>query len=363
MSYSTEDCKKYLITVYQNTTESGWKRIKKYKDEEKRVARDFEYSDGTIATIIETPEGLQDKNVFNNRITKTVDNKNNDVEFNPFAKVRGTPTPTYTNQTKKISESEKFEQFMKKVIYEKIPEQENQTKSSLDMMRDYLNQEENAKKNPHNKVNDFFDGGSMPSIYQNAILDHTSPIDPFIKAKDNLIVQLLKDVPFENIETYQEKFLYVLVNGTQWQQSDGNKASTDFYFNIKGNEKESFIQNLIQRDIDLPNMYLLHIINTAVAVESCDEGYIPFSVMDGEEALSSMHDILKDIVDMYEKNEKKVVFDSELIEASVYTLESLKQLCSMNEVEEDWEKKDIDEQLDKLINLIKNKSPKKGMKP
>lgn len=369
MSYSTEECKQYLITVYKDTQESGWKRVKKYKDEEKRVARDFEYSDGRKATILETPEGLKDKTLID-KLDKSIDNPLDNAQepaFNPFAQVRGSPTPTYSKNAKKVSEEEQFKEFMQKVlngqVYGEPVKDQQEPQSSLDMMKQYLKEQEDAKKNPQQNLNDFFNMNDMPSIFVEAINDHTSLMDPFIKAKKNIVTDLLKDVAFSEIDTQEEKFLYVLVNGTQWEDNDGNKASTDFYFQIEEEQKENFIKNLIHREVDLPNMYLLHIINTAVAVESCDEGYIPFSVMNGEEALSSMHDILKDIVELYEKNNQKVAFEPDLIEASIYTLESLKELCSMNEVEDQWTKEDIDVELDKLMNLIKSKSPKKGMKP
>lgn len=35
----------------------------------------------------------------------------------------------------------------------------------------------------------------------------------------------------------------------------------------------------------------------------------------------------------------------------------------MNEAEDLWDKQDIDTEIDKLMSLIKSKSPKKGMKP
>ena len=82
MSYSTEDCKKYLISIYSDTFEKGWKRIRKYNDEQQRVARDFQYSDGRIATILETPEGLKDKTLLDNNNNKKI------VINNPFEKVR-----------------------------------------------------------------------------------------------------------------------------------------------------------------------------------------------------------------------------------------------------------------------------------
>lgn len=100
MKYTTEDCKKYLITVYKDTVESGWKRSKKYKDEEQRVARDFMYEDGRIATILETPQGLIDKTLLNKKPEK----------FNPFAQIREQSKP------KKPDDKEAFGNFMDKVL-------------------------------------------------------------------------------------------------------------------------------------------------------------------------------------------------------------------------------------------------------
>lgn len=114
-----------------------------------------------------------------------------------------------------------------------------------------------------------------------------------------MVTLLLENVSYESLDTSEEKFLYILVNGTQWEEKEGNQASTDFYNVIKQNE--SFFDNLVKREIDLPNMYLLHVINTALMIESMDEGYIPFHVMEGQEALKNMCEILEDIVQHYEK--------------------------------------------------------------
>lgn len=58
MSYSTEDCKNFLIQLYPNTNKKDWKRVRKYKNENRQVARDFVC--GNIKqTIVETIDGLQ----------------------------------------------------------------------------------------------------------------------------------------------------------------------------------------------------------------------------------------------------------------------------------------------------------------
>lgn len=353
MSYSTEDCKKYLISIYKNTEESGWKRIKKYKDENQIIVRDFEYSDGTMATILETPEGLKDKSLLNKpKVNKP------DPNVNPFSKIRGTPTPTYMPEKKQKTEKEKFEIFMEKIVKEPIPGANNpnildENTSSLDIMKAYLKEQEDAKKMHE-------DMRRIQMIFMSSDTEHQR-VGPEVN-QENIVIELLKDIPFKDIDTSQEKFLYVLVNGTQWNEAEGNRASTDFYFKIEESKKNQFINNLILRNVDLPNMYLLHIKSVAEIIEAQDEGYIPFHVMEGEEALNAMHDILKDIINIYEKNQKTVVFDKKTIEETLPTLEALKELCSMDEVEEKWERKDIEENLDNLINLVKSKNLKKSNK-
>jgi len=355
MAYSTEDCKKYLVTIYTDTEEKGWKRVKKYNDEEKRVARDFEYKDGRKATILETPEGLKDKSLLN---------KNPPVKSNPFAKIREQNSHNHTqpSQPKQSNSDEQFKDFMNKILGgNSTPKDSSQGKSSIDMMKDFLKEQEDAKKRQEQDFTDMFNLSGMPAIYIQAIQDNDGPLEPLIRAKENIVTQLLKDIPFSDVDSNEEKFLYVLVNGTQWEETDGNKASTDFYPPIK--DKESFIKNLMNKNVDLYNMYLTHIINIANIIESMDENYIPFHTMEGEEALKDMCSILKEITKVYEQEGKKVEFDKDLVEGSIYTLESLKELCSMNDAEELWEREDIEKEIDELISFIKAKSPRKGMKP
>lgn len=357
MAYSTEDCKKYLVTIYTDTEEKGWKRVKKYNDEEKRVARDFEYKDGRKATILETPEGLKDKSLLNKPpITP--------VKSNPFAKIREQNSHNHTqpSQPKQPGNDEQFKDFMNKILDgDSTPKDNTQGKSSIDMMKDFLKEQEEAKKRPQQDFGDMFGLGNMPRIYIQAIQDNDGPLEPLIRAKENLVTQLLKGIPFIDVDTNEEKFLYVLVNGTQWDEPDGNKASTDFFPSIK--DKKGFIKNLIDKNVDLYNMYLTHIINIANIIESMDENYIPFHTMEGEEALTDMCKILKEIIKVYEQSDVKVEFDKDLVEGSVYTLESLKELCSMNDAEDLWEREDIEKEIDELISVIKSKSPRKGMKP
>lgn len=357
MAYSTDDCKKYLVTIYTDTEEKGWKRVKKYNDNEKRVARDFEYKDGRKVTVVETPEGLKDKSLLNKAPSLP-------VKSNPFAKIREQNSHNHSQpqQPKQPGNDEQFKDFMNKILGgDSTPKNSTQEKSSLDMMRDFLKEQEEAKKRPQQDFEDMFELGNMPKIYTQAIQDNDGPLEPLIRAKQNLVTQLLKDIPFSEVDSNEEKFLYVLVNGTQWEETDGNKASTDFFPPIK--DKESFIKNLINRNVDLYNMYLTHIINIANIIESMDENYIPFHTMEGEEALKDMCEILKKIIEIYEQNEVKVEFDKDLVEGSLYTLESLKELCSMNDAEDLWEREDIEREIDDLISVIKAKSPKKGMKP
>lgn len=354
MGYSTDDCKKYLITVYKDTEEKGWKRVKKYNDEQQRIARDFQYKDGRVATILETPNGLIDKNLLNKTLSVKPDPKNN-----PFDKVRN-KNSTEKNSSNVKTDAQHFQDFMSKVLSGEPPQPDTtNNKSSIDMLKDFLKEQEERNNQP--PINDMFNLGSMPRIYMEAIQDNNGPLNPLVKSKENMVTLLLENVSYESLDTSEEKFLYILVNGTQWEEKEGNQASTDFYNVIKQNE--SFFDNLVKREIDLPNMYLLHVINTALMIESMDEGYIPFHVMEGQEALKNMCEILEDIVQHYEKRNIPVEFDKEQVEGSVYTLESLKQLCSMNEAEDLWDKQDIDTEIDKLMSLIKSKSPKKGMKP
>lgn len=359
MAYSTEDCKKYLVTIYTDTEEKGWKRIRKYNDDEKRVARDFEYKDGRKATILETPEGLKDKSLLNKLIEP--------IKSNPFAKIREKNSQNHSQlpQHKNINSDDQFKDFMNKVLGgDSAPKNNTQNKSSIDMMKDFLKEQEEAKKRPPQDFGDMFGLGNMPGIYIQAIQaiqDNNGPLEPLIRSKENIVTQLLKGIEFSDLDTNEEKFLYVLVNGTQWEEEDGNKASTDFFPSIQ--DKESFIKNLMDKNVDLYNMYLTHIINVANIIESMDENYIPFHTMEGEEALKDMCMILKDIINIYEQQGKKVEFDKDLVEGSIYTLESLKKLCSMNDAEELWEREDVEKEIDELISVIKSKSPKKGMKP
>lgn len=363
MSYSTEDCKKYLITIYTDTEEKGWKRVKKYNNENNIVARDFEYKDGRKATVLELPEGLKDQSLLNQNpiIKKSKSDSSPAPDFNPFAQIRNNSSDHKSNNTNpEKKEKEDFQNFMNKVLNGNPPEISNTPKSSIDMLKDFL-KEQDERNNQVKNGNDFFDLSGMPDIFVQAIHDNDGPLNPLVRAKENLITLLFENVSFKNLDTSEEKFLYVLVNGTQWEESDGNKASTDFFKNIRNNTV--FFDNLIKREVDLPNMYLLHIINTAAMIEAMDEGYIPFHVMEGEEALSSMRLILQDILNIYEKDGKKIEFEKDLVEGCTYTLEILKELCSMNDAGDLWEKEDIDNELDKLIGLIKSKAPKKGLKP
>lgn len=354
MGYSTDDCKKYLITVYNDTDEKGWKRVKKYSDEQQRIARDFQYKDGRLATILETANGLIDKSLLNKVIKPVKPDPNN----NPFDKVRNKKNDDKSINHKK-SDTEHFNDFISNLLNGTTPKPNTNNKSSIDMLKDLLKEQEERKNQP--QVSDIFNLDSMPRIYIEAIQDNNGPLNPLVKSKENMITILFENVDYQSLDTSEEKFLYILINGTQWDEDEGNKASTDFFKDFRKNR--TFFDNLINRKIDLPNMYLLHIMNTALMIESMDEGYIPFHVMDSEEALSSMRVILQDILVMYEKDGEKIEFEKDLVEGSIYTLEKLKVLFRMNDSKDLWEKEDIDNELDKLIGLIKSKSPKKGMKP
>lgn len=58
LSYSTDDCKDFLIQLHPGTDKKDWKRIRKYKNELGQVARDF-VCGGLSQTLVETSNGLQ----------------------------------------------------------------------------------------------------------------------------------------------------------------------------------------------------------------------------------------------------------------------------------------------------------------
>lgn len=58
MSYSTDDCKNFLITLFPKTSKKNWKRTRKYTNDQGQIARDFVCGD-IEQTIVETPSGLQ----------------------------------------------------------------------------------------------------------------------------------------------------------------------------------------------------------------------------------------------------------------------------------------------------------------
>lgn len=375
MSYSTEDCKKYLVSIYSDTDEKGWKRVRKYNDEQKRVARDFQYVDGRTATILETPQGLIDKalldkpkNIINNPFDKIrQENPENHKTKNPFEKVRE-ENPENHNVSKN-SEDEYFKKFMKQVLtgmdqqnntYNNQNQKSTANKSSVDMMKDFLAEQEHKQK-----INDHFSSmfGEMPDILQQGILNHDNPIDQLVSQKENLVTHLLKDINYEELDTSEERFLYILVHGTQWEHQGEEQASTDCYVNIKN--KEEFLLNLANKEVKIPNMYVSHILNTAAMIEAMDEGYVPFHVMDGQEAIKEMTNILIEMTEILEKNGKKVELDKDVVDGCVYTLLGVKEHCSMAECEgeTDCTKEDIDNEIDRLTNFIKSKLPKKGLKP
>lgn len=59
MSYTTDDCKDFLVTHFSNSKKSEWKRVSKYKDANGAVCRDFINSvTQKTVTLKETPQGL-----------------------------------------------------------------------------------------------------------------------------------------------------------------------------------------------------------------------------------------------------------------------------------------------------------------
>lgn len=375
MSYSTEDCKKYLISIYSDTFEKGWKRIRKYNDEQQRVARDFQYSDGRIATILETPEGLKDKTlldnkkiVINNPFEKVrQENPQNHKSNNPFEKVR-----QENSNNNKNTEEEDFKKFMDQVLTgikqqsnsyyntedNKEYKQTGTPKSSIDMMKEFLAEKENKEKiNDH--FNDMFK--DMPEILKQSILNHDNPIEQLVSQEENYVTQLLQDVNYSQLSNAEERFLYILVHGTQWSYKGEEQASTDCYDNITN--KEKFLLDLASKEVNIANMYVCHILNTAAMIEAMDEGYVPYHVMEGQEAIKQMTDILIDMVDILEKNGKKVQLKNDVVDGCVYTLNGAKQQCSMEECDGAWTREEIDYEIDRLTSFIKSKLPKKGLKP
>lgn len=375
MSYSTEDCKKYLVSIYGDTNEKGWKRIRKYNDEQKRVARDFEYVDGRTATILETPDGLVDKTLLDKPNKPTVnnpfqkirnENPDNHKNNNPFEKIKQ-ENPDNQKNSNKNSEEEYFKKFMKQVLggieqqnnnYSNSQQQTPSQKSSIDMMKDFLAEQEYKEKMNEHFSNMF---GNMPDILQQGILNHDNPLEQLVGQKENLVTHLLKDANYAELDSSEEKFLYILVHGTQWEHQGAEQASTDCYVNIKN--KEDFLVNLANKQVNLPDMYVSHILNTAAMIEAMDEGYVPFHIMEGQEAIKDMTDILIDMVEILEKNGKKVELDKDIVEGCVYTLLATKEHCSMGEAQGMWTKEEVDNEIDRLNNFIQSKLPRKGLKP
>lgn len=64
MTYTTDDCKEFLIKQYPETKKSDWKRVRKYKDRFGVVCRDFK-GNALELCLKETPEGLVEINDIN----------------------------------------------------------------------------------------------------------------------------------------------------------------------------------------------------------------------------------------------------------------------------------------------------------
>ena len=349
MKYTTEDCKKYLVTIYKDTNEEGWKRVKKYNDEQKRVNRDFEYNDGRLATIIETPEGLKDKNILN--VPKV----------SPFAKIRDEKGLDPKKSYSKNNDKNDFKIFLDKVTGGNL---EDTTKSSIEKIKDLIAAKEIQEK-INQAMNNNFDSmfkiemKEMPSIYQKAIVDNTS-LEQMIRPNENLLDIMFKGVLFKDLVTIEEKFLYTVYCGPQWDETKDN-VSTSIYHKIIN--KESLINNMINKDIDLPNLYLTNIVNNILMMESMDEGYLPFHIMSGDECIKDMTIILKDIIILYDKAGKDIKLDKDLLEGALYKLNSIKELFSMNDAGEQWTEDEVRDTVEILISYLKEKEIKKGMKP
>lgn len=245
--------------------------------------------------------------------------------------------------------------------YSKPSKDEN--KSSIDMMKEYLKQQEEEEKRKE-QMEDFMDmlnNSGMPSIFIDAIKNDNTPLEHMIQQDKNVVVELLKDTEFKEMNSTEEKFLYVLVHGTQWEGKDGEKASNDFFSKIE--DKDGFIKNLINRDVNLANMYLTHMLNQLTMMESMDEGYIPFHTMEGDESVLETTNILKEIIELSEKHGQVTNLEKDVVEGVVYCVKRLRDLCSMNDAGDLWEIEEIYEVLDDLNSLVQNKSTKKGMKP
>lgn len=50
---TTEDCKLFLLDLYKDKNGAKWKRIRKLKDQNGDVCREFSHSDGTLVTLVE----------------------------------------------------------------------------------------------------------------------------------------------------------------------------------------------------------------------------------------------------------------------------------------------------------------------
>ena len=50
---TTEDCKLFLLDLYKDKNGAKWKRIRKFKDQNGDVCREFSHSDGTLVTLVE----------------------------------------------------------------------------------------------------------------------------------------------------------------------------------------------------------------------------------------------------------------------------------------------------------------------
>lgn len=50
---TTEDCKLFLLDLYKDKNGAKWKRVRKFKDQNGDVCREFSHSDGTLVTLVE----------------------------------------------------------------------------------------------------------------------------------------------------------------------------------------------------------------------------------------------------------------------------------------------------------------------
>lgn len=183
----------------------------------------------------------------------------------------------------------------------------------------------------------------------------------FIDDEDNLYNNpkstfFLQDISFNDMKTNDEKFIYIMINKYQLEPAKGERTSTYFYELMHEQERHKFVNVLKSSEIDLPNLFLLHIINICLMIDKEHETDMPYYIMGSEDSLLNMNLILKDICEKWEFNSFNTVnLDPNLANTCCALLKKIKKSYDLSESQEKWNDAEIDKELEKLNNLIKSK--------